>query len=88
MQMSSKHPLFFWFLKEKKISFKSDGALSKPQLPLAVASAEMGADFHAKGLGQALLFVLRALQDFLWSCDPVGHARFSLSFCAERRNGI
>lgn len=49
MQMSSKHPLFFWILKKKKISFKSEGALSKPQLPLAVASAEVGADSHAKG---------------------------------------
>lgn len=50
MQMSAEHPFFSASLR-REISFKSEAVLSKPQLPLAVASEKEDVDFQAQGLG-------------------------------------
>lgn len=78
MQMSSKNPLFFWFLKEKKIRLKSEAELSKPQRPPAVASSEEGADSHAEGLARFCCLSWGPCRIFSGPVTLRGHAHSSL----------
>lgn len=88
MQMSSKSPLFFWLLKEKK---KKIEVLNQK---LAFAQSRWPARRPAPMLilmqrgGQRSVSVIcsgKACRIFTELCDPVGH---SLCVCDHRQNGI
>lgn len=87
MQMSAEHPFSSASLR-REISLKSEAVLSKPQLPLAVASEKEDVDFQAQDLAGFCYLSWGLCRIFSGPVTLWGHALSSLSLCAERQNGI